>query len=161
MKVKWCKHGKDKLAEVVRLYRSGLSISQTAAASGLSVNVVWGMMKYRKVKTRSQGTAIKMAICSGTFTGKRKYASGSEHFNWSGGRRVDKNGYIRLWAGSGKNVLEHRLVAERRLGRKLRRGEVVHHVNGNKKDNRPGNLRVMTISEHAKEHARARKKKAS
>ena len=38
---------------------------------------------------------------------------------------------------------QHRIEAERALGRKLELGEVVHHVNGDKTDNRVGNLRVL------------------
>lgn len=49
--------------------------------------------------------------------------------------------------------LEHRTVIERTLGRKLRTDECVHHKNGNKLDNRPENLEVMTRSEHMKHHA--------
>lgn len=38
---------------------------------------------------------------------------------------------------------EHRIVAENMLGRDLVKGEVVHHINHNKRDNSPENLMVF------------------
>jgi len=47
---------------------------------------------------------------------------------------------------------EHRQVAERKIGRALGPGEVVHHIDGDKHNNEPGNLAVMTQAEHMREH---------
>ena len=66
---------------------------------------------------------------------------------------------IRRGSGSGKSYAKsfgrhtHRMVAERMLGRKLKPGEVVHHIDGNKRNNVPENLIVFSSqSEHAKWH---------
>lgn len=42
----------------------------------------------------------------------------------------------------------HRVVAAQQLGRPLEPGEVVHHLNGDKKDARPENLLVLQADEH-------------
>lgn len=48
----------------------------------------------------------------------------------------------------------HRVVAEQKLGRPLRPGEVVHHIDGDKQNNSPENLQIFkSQSEHAKIHA--------
>jgi hypothetical protein len=47
---------------------------------------------------------------------------------------------------------EHRVIAENVLGRKLVHGEVVHHLDGNKHNNDPANLSVMTQSDHIRLH---------
>ncbi len=49
---------------------------------------------------------------------------------------------------------EHRVVAEQILGRPLKAGEIVHHRDGNKRNNNPENLIIFdSQSEHAKHHA--------
>lgn len=49
---------------------------------------------------------------------------------------------------------EHRVVAERVLGRPLREGEVVHHRDGDKHNNAAENLEVITQSQHVRRHHR-------
>ena len=54
---------------------------------------------------------------------------------------------------------EHRRLAEAKLGRPLKAGEVVHHLDGNKLNNDPANLAVLpSQSEHCKAHGFGKKK---
>jgi len=49
---------------------------------------------------------------------------------------------------------EHRIVAEKMLGRKLTSKDVVHHKDGDRHNNDPSNLEVMNHSQHAIIHAK-------
>lgn len=88
-------------------------------------------------------------------------AIGKENPNWKGGRHFSKSGYVIAKSGVNKTNREHRIVAEKMLGRPLKKGEVVHHVNEKRWDNRPENLIVFpSHSEHMKHHAELRKQAA-
>lgn len=54
---------------------------------------------------------------------------------------------------NGRKIPEHRAVIEELLGITLDKNQVVHHINGDKKDNRPENLEVMDWREHSRLHA--------
>ena len=67
---------------------------------------------------------------------------------WKGGRTVAPHGYV-LVRRTGHHladvrgyVYEHRLVAEQKIGRRLRKGEQVHHIDGDRQNNHPDNLHV-------------------
>lgn len=49
-------------------------------------------------------------------------------------------------------VGKHQLVLEKKLGRKLRTGEMVHHIDGNKSNYKMSNLKVVNKSQHNKLH---------
>lgn len=73
---------------------------------------------------------------------------GSKHWNWQGGKQVTGNGYVQLYLPNHPNAdnrgrfAEHRYVMEQKLGRYLKPKEVVHHINGDKKNNRIENLEL-------------------
>lgn len=65
---------------------------------------------------------------------------------------IHAKGYVVLTDGN-KEVFEHRAVMEKILGRKLRRGEIVHHRNENRVDNRPENLELCkNTGTHIQQH---------
>ena len=75
---------------------------------------------------------------------------------FKGGRRISSWGYVLILTKENRYEFEHRLVMEAHIGRKLEHGEHVHHINGDKQDNRLENLELMSKAEHTRHHNKAR-----
>lgn len=81
-------------------------------------------------------------IADGSFDSERlirKPGEGSLH-----------QGYLMLTI-NGRNIFEHRLVWEKHNG-KIPKGMIIHHINGNKLDNRIENLQAVSRADHVKIH---------
>ncbi len=93
-------------------------------------------------------------------TDRWRWMRGPKNPNWRGGKKVNKDGYTRIWlsatdpyypmANRENYIMEHRLVMAKHLGRLLVRGELVHHINGVRDDNRIENLRLHSEGTHPK-----------
>lgn len=66
--------------------------------------------------------------------------------------RISENGYWVFTCGPNKGRCVHTVIMEEHIGRHIRKGECVHHINGNRTDNRIENLQLLTIGEHTKLH---------
>jgi hypothetical protein len=67
-------------------------------------------------------------------------------------RRTNQSGYVLTSLISINERLEHRVIAEKILGRSLEPREHVHHINGRKTDNSPENLCVLDRYDHKSYH---------
>lgn len=122
--------------EIVALYQGGMSTVEIAPMFSRSYEGIRSILLRRRVIMRPPGRR------------------GDRHHNWRGGTYLE-NGYRVIMVdpsdpiigpmatkGRGDYALEHRVVMARSLGRPLRPGETVHHVNGDRLDNRLENLQL-------------------
>ena len=88
--------------------------------------------------------------------GKGNPGYGKRPWNYKGGtltKSGSRNVFYKEITVDGKRYKEHRYIMEKKLGRKLKDNEVVHHIDGNGLNNDLSNLELMGKSEHSKTHA--------
>lgn len=125
----------EEVAEIVRLYREGWSQTMIAARYGCNQIRISRLLRNR-----------------GCSDGDERRARGKRHGMWKGGRTITSHGYVQVWLASDDPlasmrdhtgyVLEHRLIVARWLGRPLTASETVHHIDGDRQNNRLENLQL-------------------
>lgn len=90
--------------------------------------------EFRKDRSKNSGLYPSCNDCL-----RKKYGRKKKIMGW----HVDSQGYLQY-----SNRRQHRVIMEEYLGRKLARGEHVHHKNGIKTDNRLENLEVVNAKKH-------------
>lgn len=148
--------------EVARLYLAGLSTKEIGKKFSVDASNVWWFLKRIGIKTREQKQSLSIAIKRGRWN----FKSGPKNHAWRGGITHHVSGYRLVKSPdhprAHKNrgyVYEHILIAEKSIGRPLLKGEIVHHINHVKNDNRPENLCVMSGREHQKHHWKENRQK--
>lgn len=98
--------------------------------------------KHKHARFCSHSCAAKYYVKPGSQTG---FKSSS----WKGGEFVSADGYTMvLVPGLGKYRTQQSIRMEELLDRSLTSNEVAHHRDGDKRNNSPSNLQLMTRGEH-------------
>jgi len=122
----------DTVICVTRHLRGDVTAAEVASATGYTTSTVGKIA--RKVGFKLIDPYHKGFIL--THNGYRMIPAPANHPG------ADSKGYIR----------EHRLIMELEIKRLLEPGEIVHHVNHVKTDNRIENLELTTLAEHTRHH---------
>lgn len=140
------------MKNTIKCQLCGLECSMQISASHLRVKHGMTTRDYKKLGYQTLSEE-RLEQLKNSPIGKREVTGasgrfGKDHWNWKGGH-VNGQGY-RVVYRNGRRVMEHKVVAEEKIGRPLASDEVVHHVDGNRSNNSPKNLVVMKRAEHDK-----------
>ena len=155
-------------AQVVDLYEFGFSIPEIEGLTGMARSTVrYHVLRAGKLRNRTEG--VRAAAAEGRLgsglRGKHPVRSDLHKERIKAARMLHAdlhatglslkpNGYVEITRGEHKGRGQHRVIAEQMIGRPLAQGEHVHHIDGDRSNNDPANLQVMTAAEHASLHAK-------
>jgi hypothetical protein len=134
-----------------RFSKEDIDNIRNMAAEGMSTSEI--AVIYNKTAKAIQKAYVRYGI-KGLPSGGQ---FGERNSFWNGGVTIDKNGYIlqrctgHPFSNTAGYVRQHRLVMENHLKRFLLPTEVVHHIDGNKQNNKIENLELFSSNaEHLK-----------
>jgi hypothetical protein len=128
------------------MYQSGLSIPEISEKTGTPKSTIRFKLirksPYKPWNSKSKKKASAAQIKRWDRTGRK-------------GVSLKPNGYLEFTHGPQKGRSVHRVIIEKYLGRKLDYFETIHHCDGNRSNNKIGNLELMSRAEHARIHRAA------
>mgnify|MGYP003334418456 CR=1 FL=1 len=157
--------------KIVRLY-----VSEQQSIPQIAGGISWPRSRVRtallnagvKMRTRADGLRLRGDVLGKHIKGKpREFTPewkaniGKSRRKWgeenAKGKSKKPSGYIEITRGPNKGRGEHVAIMEDRLGRRLLKDECVHHIDGNRANNSPDNLALMTRGGHTRLHQREKK----
>lgn len=148
------------------MYQSGMSIPEVSEHTGIPLSTLRFRFKKKNIlRSRAEGVRLSEARGRNHHKGNANPMSDEtkEKLRQAKLKRGDaeaigftykKNGYIEFTRGPYKGKMVHTVTIEKHLGRKLSKGEEVHHIDGNRSNNHISNLQLMSKSSHASLHAK-------
>lgn len=152
------------ILDLPAMYADGKSIPQISDATGLNRSRVRTELLRAGAALRTRKEAISIREGLGVhakgktreFTPEWKANIAQSRKAWAdenaAGVSLKPSGYIEITRGENKGRTEHVIIMERRLGRRLRPDEIVHHIDEDRSNNSENNLALMTRSGHARHH---------
>lgn len=151
--------------DVVSMYLSGNSLPQISGASGIPISTVRGWLLAAGVSLRSRTEGVRLASSrlskirsrprcplSDAHKANIAKAHAARAEIKAKGTRITSNGYVEYTRGPHKGRKVHDVMMEAKLGRRLRPGEEIHHVDENRQHNDLGNFELLTKPVHARLH---------
>jgi hypothetical protein len=153
------------MANENEMYLSGMSIPEVSEATGVAKSTL--RFRFKKLGIlRSRADGVRMSESRGRNPHKGNSLPRSEKTKekikaaklklsdeTAIGFRFTPSGYMEFTKGPYKGRLVHDVIVEKRIKRRLRKDEIVHHLDGIRSNNHPLNLELKTRSAHARDHA--------
>ena len=155
------------MEDASKLYKSGLSIPEISSLIGVPRSTVrsWVIRSGVSLRTRTEGVllASENGRLGSGLRGKQRKFTESHCLNISKARRkwsedaakgvsMKPSGYFEYTTGPHKGRLVHVVEMENLIGRRLNKGECVHHIDECKTNNHISNLALMTLAAHSQLH---------
>jgi len=148
--------------EICEKYKAGCTITKLARENNMTISTMrrWLISSGVKMRTIRESHAISDYDFGSHLRGKKRPEFSdetrrkiSEARKGSGrGYSFKACGYVQITTGPHKHRGQHVVIMEGIIGRRLKKGECVHHKDRNKSNNKPENLQLMTLSSHTALH---------